>query len=123
MKKYDVLIKEYDYLVIAINTVYNTSEIIDDVESDLQEYKFNGYYIFDFLLKCVNIDSIDRLIAYKVIDGNVSYKEKYLIMENKHQVIKHMNDYYSNIDVKLIKSSLLSDKSKLQLRNKSTESK
>lgn len=115
MKKYEVLIKEKDYFVIAINTVYDTSEILNDVELTLKDYKFNGYYIFDFLLKCVKLNSIDRFVAYKVNDGVVSYNEKYLIMENKKQLIKYMNNYYSMIDVRVINSSMLDKKSKAEL--------
>ncbi len=112
MKKYEVLIKESDYFVIAINTFYNTSEILDEVELVLRDYKFNGYYIFDFLLKCVRLNSVDRFIAYKVNDGVVNYNEKYLIMENKKHVINYMNDYFSKIDKIIIDSSMLSKKSK-----------
>ncbi|MFA5470689.1 MAG: hypothetical protein WC219_01395 [Acholeplasmataceae bacterium] len=120
LERHTVLERNNDIVMIALNTIYDFESIIKLIEDDLKTKKFNGFLVFDYLLSCVSRTAIDRFIGYKVINGKVSYNEKYIFLNTKYDLNSIGDKHFMNVDSKIIEASLLSTKSKeTYIQNKS----
>ncbi|MCF7930454.1 MAG: type II toxin-antitoxin system RnlB family antitoxin [Acholeplasmataceae bacterium] len=112
MQKYTALKKSNDVILIALNSIYDFSAIVAEIEKDILINSFNGYLVFDCLLSCVSNEAVDRFAGYKVQNGLIIRGEKLLFVPVNHDFVNLGDEYYKKLDKKIINNSLLSAYSK-----------
>ena len=112
MNKYNIIVEKEDYILIALNTIYDFTDVITEIETKLKQLNFSGYLIFDYLLYCVSHDSIDRFCGYKVNQGKIIKNERLVFVESLFSLKEKGDEHFKNINKQVIDNSQLSEESK-----------
>lgn len=115
MKLFDMIFKDNEIVLFAINTISYKDDAIDGIKKYLLNHSYSGFLILDYLIFCKSLDSFDRFIGFRVNNGSIDFNEKF-ILSDRYVFIKNIaNEHFARNEEQVLKYSILKDSEKKKL--------
>ena len=115
MEPYKIIVNDKDVMLVALRSISQKDIAIIDIKNHIKDSAFTGAVIFDYLLFCSSIESIERFIGFMVSDGYINFDQPYIFSDRFSKYKEVANNYFSKANEEILKYSMLNNEEKIKI--------